>query len=282
MSPAGAAEGASGGALVREIDAAEAGRHGETLEALFRGLCGGVIVRDVFPAPAMNELAARLERREPRFPETSFPPEFHAHFLGACLDLAAPDLAAYFAVAERFERALAAAFAGIGDFGREVERVLGALGGGARVEVPRGPRGAAYTSVTVRRLETGGFIPPHCEHEQATRPPYRDLRERIRPDRMASYYVMIQPPEAGGELCVSTLRFSEIDASRIENGRTRVGDLVQSLPSLALAPRAGDMVIIDGGARFHWVAPCRGARLRWTIGGFVSPARAGDSLLIWS
>jgi len=270
------------GPAIADVPAAEVGRHPGLLAEILSGARTAALVRGVYPAGAMAALAARLEARGGAFPETSFPPDFHAHFLGQCLDLADPALDDYFEIAARFERAAGEAFAAIGAYRARVAGVLSGLARGARVDVPLGPGDRPYAAATIRWMEEGGFIPPHCEHEQARRPPYRHLRAVIRPDAVLSYYLMIQPPEGGGALCVSTLRWRDIDAARVVNGRSRVLDLVRARPHTELAPGAGDIVIVDGGSRFHWVAPCRGARLRWTIGGFVSPARAGGRLYTWS
>jgi hypothetical protein len=267
---------------VAEIGAAEAGRGVGLLERLAGGELDGIYLRNAYPKASMKALTRRLESETNGFPESGFKYHVRARIFGECLDFADPALDSYFNTARSFSESLRKAFADIGDFEQRATRLLGALAGGVPVGVPNGPEGRPYSFVTIRSMSEGGWVPPHCEREQPLRESYRDLRTQITPERILSYFLVIQAPLSGGALCVSSLRWDRVNPGWLDDGRARLNAVVQRLPFVRLTPEAGDMIIADGGERLHWVEECQGRQNRWTVGGFISPARAGGGWLAWS
>ena len=85
-----------------EFDAADAGRHADAFERLRSDALHAVIVHGVYSPEALAPVVERLERHDPPFLQTWFPEPFRSFFYGRNLNLAAPDLAGYFAEANEF------------------------------------------------------------------------------------------------------------------------------------------------------------------------------------
>ena len=65
-------------------------------------------------------------------------------------------------------------------------------------------------------------------------------------------------------------------------GHTAVDHLMDRYQQVRLRPRAGDMILFDGGRWFHKVDVVRGSATRWTIGGFLMFDRDGRRAYYWS
>jgi len=264
------------------IDVSELGRYPDAIRQMYAGTRGGLVIKNVYAPEQMARVIEQLAVETTQYPRTSFPARFKAHFYGRCLDGSDPALGEYLRDAEQFRAETLAVFADAAPFEARIEEMLRALGGGRDVQLPRYTDGRAYTPATIRILLEGGQIGTHCGNEAATRPAYTHLNTRIDPADQISYFLTLQAPAQGGELIVYSLKWSDIDASRIVGGRSRVEDLLRDAEWMAVAPGPGDLLIFDGGRYFHRVAMVVGERIRWTIGGFVMFARGGDVIHYWS
>ncbi len=216
------------------------------------------------------------------FPRTSFPARFNAHFFGRCLDGCDPQLEEYLRDAERFRAELGPLFEGGAPFERRMEEMFDAMAGGRKTSLPRFTDGRPYTPATIRILLEGGQIGTHCGNEAATRQAYTHLNTRIDRHDQTSYFLTLQDAVEGGELIVYSLRWSDIDASRIVDGRSQVEDLLRDAQWMSVRTAPGDLLVFDGGRYFHRVSKVFGGRTRWTIGGFLMFDRGGESLYYWS
>jgi hypothetical protein len=264
------------------IDVSELGRHSDALRQMYAGTLGGLVIKNVYSPERMARVVQQLAAETTNYPRTSFPARFKAHFYGRCLDGSDPALDEYLRDAERFRAETLAVFGDGTPFEARIEEMLRALAGGRDVRLPRYTDGRAYTPATIRILLEGGQIGTHCGNEAATRPAYSHLNTLIDPADQISYFLTLQAPVQGGELIVYSLKWSDIDESRIVGGRSRVEDLLRDAEWMAVAPGAGDLLLFDGGRYFHRVAMVVGERIRWTIGGFLMFARAGDVIHYWS
>lgn len=257
-------------------------RYPDALHEMCAGRLGGLVIANVYDPTEMARVVERLEKGDARFPRTSFPERFKAHFFGRCLDGADPKLDEYLRDAALFREETLSVFEGSTPFERRMEEVFGALSGGRTVEVPRYEDGRAYTSATIRVLLEGGQIGTHCGNEASTRPAYTHLNGLIDRGDQISFFLTLQHPVGGGRLIVYSLKWSDIDASRIVGGRSQVEDLLSDAQWMAVATHAGDLLIFDGGRYFHRVEKVVGPRIRYTIGGFMMFDRAGGSIYYWS
>jgi hapalindole-type alkaloid chlorinase len=266
----------------RIIDIDELDAYPDAIHEMVQGRRGGLIIRRAFSRTHMERVVARLEGGERAFQQTFFPPQFKAYFFGRCLDGSDPELAEYLDAAARFHEDTRAAFTGGEDFETHLEEVLRRIAGGRTVSVPRFRDGRAYAAATIRVLPPGGQIGTHCGNEASTRPAYTHLNTLVDLTDQVSYFLTLQHPEAGGELVVYSLKWDEIDGGLISHGRSNVDALLPRARWEAYRPEAGDLLVFDGGRYFHRVAVVRGARTRWTIGGFMMIARDGKRFYYWS
>lgn len=262
------------------IDVSEVGRFPDAIRDMYRGALGGLIVRNVFSPDHMAQVVKRLEDNTPGYHTNYFPARFKSRFFGRCLDGA--DLTGYLDEAEAFHESTGAAFAGGPDYRARLEEVLGRLSGGRPVTVPRYTDGRSYTCSTIRVLPTGGQIGTHCGNEASTRPAYHHLNTIIDRHDQISFFVTLQAPQAGGELVVYSLTWSDIGPGDMVNGRSNVEPLLPRARWTAYHPGPGDLLIFDGGRFFHRVSVVRGPTTRWTIGGFMMFSSGGDTLYYWS
>jgi len=264
------------------IDLHDLDRYPDALREMYAGRLGGLVIRGVYSKDDMARITETLGKAEVNYPRTSFPPRFNAHFYGRCLDGSDPQLGEYLDDAERFRAETLSVFRGAVPFEERMEQMFRRLAGGRDVRVPCFDDGRAYTPATIRIILEGGQIGTHCGNEASTRPAYTHLNSVIDRGDQLSYFLTLQEPVAGGELIVYSLKWSDIDASRIVNGRSKVEDLLREAEWMAVAPTAGDLLIFDGGRYFHRVDFVKGPRTRWTIGGFMMFDAPGDTVYYWS
>jgi hypothetical protein len=126
------------------------------------------------------------------------------------------------------------------------------------------------------------LIPPHCEREQFAKPSYADLRPRVDTGTLLSFLLPVALPEAGGALVVYDMAADDPRAAEVLRTRAWAHGPIPTVPSVTLEASAGDLVIFDGGRRFHQVLRVDGPRPRWTIGGFLGARRDGQGCYAWS
>lgn len=258
-----------------DADAAQAPR--DAIGALRAGDLHAVLVRRIYPPEVMKAAVQLLEANRPGFMRSEFPAAFRAFFYGLNLNLAPPDLSAYFAAEPAFRKALA----GLVDppLEERIAGVLAALDEGRAYLAPPGPgSGQRHFFTTLRAHRTGGYIPEHFDNESAVRPSYRHVARRIRP-AIYSFVLAFSRAERGGALEFFDLRADEHGGSfRNIGGPRRSLDEFERV-SIRLSP--GDMIIVNSGGFLHRVTPVEGERTRWTACSFMAPSRDGDVVYCW-
>ena len=262
------------------VEALSEGERGPFVQRIAAGNLGAAVIPGALPPEACAAWAARLDGGEHPVAPTRFAREFEAWSFGPCLDQSEGDVNGYLARVEPFERALRGAAPGCD----VIDRVLAALGRLAAalpIERPAAPDGRPYGLLTLRGLPPGGLIPPHCENEQLPRRAYDALRPRLDTSVLMSFYVTVRPADQGGELSVHDLGVDAIGA-RVRHGHSVLSGEVDRSPAVRLWFEPGTLVIFDGGRRFHQVLPVRGARQRWTLGGFAALSSDRSRLFVWA
>jgi len=263
-----------------EIDAADATRHADAFDRLRAGALQGVLVHNVYAAPALAPVVEGLERHDPPFMKTWFPEAFRAFFYGENLNLAHPDLSDYFREAARFNEQLRALFPpGLG-LAEHLAGILAQLDHGRPFQAPPGPHpGQEYMFTTLRAHLEGGYIPAHCDNEQALRPTYRHLRTLIEP-HMMSFVLAFTMPEAGGALEIFNHRAPELAQRPMNDDRASKVNLA-GLDSVSFRLAPGSMIVVDSGRLLHRLTPVVGSRTRWTACSFMARSRGGDAVYCW-
>lgn len=262
-----------------DLSAADAKNHARLVMDIFEDRVLGAIVRNVFDRQTVATLVDALgmgKTNVPRVPSEHYGGASYGEML-----IVTQDLESYFASASHMQ-GLAAN--GIDIEGR-LRDVLGSLAQGLSLQLAHNARGQRYSAVTVRVVEPGGSIDVHCENETVGFPNMGHLRTLIDDGDQISFYTPLILPEGGGELAIHPLRYEEPSGRPL---RERSRKLVELGPDLAplnsIVPNVGvgDLLLFDAGRYFHGVSPVMGPQARWTMGGFLARAKAGDHLVYWS
>jgi len=256
-----------------EVGSEDLERHATLVDEIYAGTALGVIVRNVLDRNAVQRALERLQRADSTAPRTEL--VSRAYTLGVLLAPTAPrpdgpDFETYLRVSAGWS---AAVLLGTEDH-RRIDGALSALAGGRPVEVPTAPDGRSYAPATLRVFLDGGSAPAHCD----TYPPlacHRHLDSIVDRTTQISWYLPLSVPEEGGTLTLFSLAHGQREAADPERALERA-----EVARYTIAP--GDLLVFDGGRRFHRVDACAGPTPRRTFGGFAGLSRAHDRLYRWS
>jgi 2OG-Fe(II) oxygenase superfamily len=264
-----------------EIDATHAAGHPGACESLRQGDLHGVLVHRVYEPDVVNGVVERLERHDPPFLKTWFPKEFRSWFFGRNLNLAPDGLRDYFREADEFHEHLRALFPpslGVTD---HLADVLARLDHGRPFVAAPGPEpGSRYMFSTIRAHLEGGFIPPHCDNEQAIRPSFRHLRSLVEP-HMISYVLALTLPEAGGALEMFDARPQPLAAPPMAGDLRPARPNLESVEAVSFRIPPGAVMILDSGHYLHQVSPVVGPRKRWTVCSFMALNHDKSAVYCW-
>jgi len=264
-----------------EIDVTEAAGHPGACDHLRRGDLHGVLVHHVYGPDVLGEVVDRLERHDPPFLKTWFPQEFRSWFFGRNLNLAPSDLRDYFREAAEFHEHLRCLFPpgmGITD---HVAGILAQLDQRRPFVAAPGPEpGSRYMFTTLRAHLEGGYIPPHCDNEQAIRPSFRHLRTLVELP-MLSFVLALTLPEAGGALEVYNYRPEPLTEPPKTGALARARPKREELDAVSFRIPPGSLIILDSGRYLHQVSPVAGPRKRWTACSFMALNRDRDAMYCW-
>ena len=263
-----------------DLDITEIGEHAATFDLIRRGELHAVAVRDVYRPDDLAAVIESLERHDPPFVQTWFPPAFKSWFYGRNLNLQRPDLSDYFADVGPFTSQFEQLF-GAGKGIERLSEVLSSLDHGRPFVAAPGPApGQTYMFTTIRAHLEGGFIPPHFDNEYVLRPSYQHLQTQVEP-RTLSFVVALSLPVAGGALEVYDLRSDQAGRTfRNDDRATGQMDLA-AVPRVSIRIPPGCMVVFDSGRYLHAVTPVQGNAKRWTLCSFMALSRDGQAMYCW-
>jgi hypothetical protein len=263
------------------IDAPETAGFPDAIRRLRRAEFEGILVRRVYDDGECARLVARLEAGAHGLLRSDFPAAMRAYFYGINLNLAPPDLAAYFRQALDFRAQLRRLFAGSVDLEARMTGLLSCLDDGRPYRAAPGPPPHLdHMFTTLRAHLTGGFIPPHFDNEQAYRDSYRLIMPQIAGD-LFSFVLAFSQATAGGELEIFDLQHGG-RRFRMADGADDASHLdLRGVASIRFRLRPGEMMIFNSGRYLHRVTPVIGAATRWTACSFMAENRAGDQVYCW-
>lgn len=270
-----------------DIPAAEAAGHASAVADVREGRLTAVVVRGVYMADAMARATEALEEAaDGRGPlagvrRTTFPAKFNGWFYGQNLNLLAGGLPEYFAEEPDFVQRLDAVFPAGQGFADRVLPLLSTLDEGRPYRAPPGPEpGERYHVTTIRGHGPGGYIPPHCDNEQALNPSYDHLLTLVRDD-LFSMVLAFNRPAGGGVLEVYDHVVPVSARVPIAEGSTSLRPDLAQCRSVLLPLAPGDLVIVDSGRHYHRVTPVEGTTTRWTACSFMSHALDRRAVYCW-
>jgi hypothetical protein len=117
---------------------------------------------------------------------------------------------------------------------------------------------------------------------------YSLIKNDIDMDDQLSYFLVLQQPEAGGELTIYDMLWDNVKRKESpENNEFVIDDndnpiYVKDLRSFAVKPQPGDILVFSGGPIWHRVEDILGSMPRITFGGFLNFSKDDQELYYWS
>jgi hypothetical protein len=266
---------------VIEMDASDLSGRPDAIGDLYRGDYAALIVRGFLPPDVMERGVREIETGAVALPKVPGP-IFKGCLYGRAMAASAADLSDYFRDAPAFVQGCRALFGETPPLETRVQQTLARLSGGKPAETPRTQDGRNYLPMSMRVLLAGDALPPHAENQTLKRPSSQLVRSLIDDTCLISFYIPMQIPVSGGVLTVvSSDTFRDGDGTL---GGMKPAEMIERLTAtgaVEILPRVGDLLIFEGGHRYHWVSPVEGPRARWTLGGFLAYSRDHERVLFW-
>jgi hypothetical protein len=271
-----------------ELDVSEIGKYSEGISDICDRRIRGLIIENFLREEDVSRVVSRLTRKGP-FPGSPFGDIL---IYGPALYVCDADLTQYCNEAVKFRQYCRGLFSGGVDFETRLTEVISAMAGGRAVELPVTPDGYAYTPTTIRVLETGQDMGWHFENQFLhCTPGYRHLETIVEPEDHLSYFVVLSAAEAGGELVLYDLEWSETEWPDKEHGGTKknglvngqlIAEVMEDYDKMLISPKAGSLVVFDAGKILHRVSAVQGIRRRITVGGFLAFSQHREKVFYWS
>lgn len=263
-----------------ELGLDEIATHPHLFQQLRSGEVQGAMVHGVYTPQECEETIGRLQVQPPPLLQTWFPGPFRSCFFGRNLNLTAPDLEGYFDEARQFNTGLEQVLPAGRGFDAHLARVLSGLDHGRPFRAAPGVEsGQRYMPTTVRRHDTGGYIPAHHDNEFMLRPSYEHLSGIAGP-HIFSFVLALSLAESGGALEIFDSLAPALGDELLSDDHHARPD-VGGLASVSIRIPPGSMAIFDSGRYLHRVTPVQGERPRWTLCSFLALSHAGDAMYCW-
>jgi len=117
---------------------------------------------------------------------------------------------------------------------------------------------------------------------------YSLIKNDIDMNDQLSYFVVLQQPEAGGELTIYDMLWDKVKRKESpENNDFVIDDsdnpiYVKDVLSFSVRPLPGDILVFAGGPIWHRVEDIKGAIPRITFGGFLNFSKNNEEVYYWS
>lgn len=287
----------------KEVTMSDMKSRPDAIHDMFTGKSDGFLIKNFLTGEEVDKLLFRLEEIKKNdaqlanVPEGFTYPLIIAEYNQRVILLPESEQAEagkkYFEEMEKFNHSFVAEY-GL-DVQDRINRFFTSLGGGRKVDIPKGLNDAAhYTFGTFRHLVPNqGLMSVHCANYfgKTFKKAYAHLNTKIIAQDQMSYFIMLQEPEEGGELSLFNFRWldgqTKINAAEdneiIQPDGTKM--YVQADPAIRknkIRPRKGDMILFQGGNIWHRIERVRGTKPRITFGGFLSLSHDKNTIYFWS
>ena len=270
-----------------EISASDATHYPNAVTKVRNGDLTALVVRGVYDAVAMAWATEQLELADSGrgvmagVRRTTFPEKFNGWFYGQNLNLLTDGLDEYFNEGPSYLKRLDALLPRGEGFTERLLPLLSSLDEGRPYSAPPGPKqGKNYQVTTIRGHGCKGYIPPHCDNEQAHNPSYEHLLTLVRDD-LFSVVLAFNRPQSGGVLEVYDYVVPACARVPIALASTVLRPDLSRACSLLLPLSPGDIVVVDSGRHYHRVTPVEGIRTRWTACSFMAHAINRRAVYCW-
>ena len=263
------------------LDAVDSPSHPRLLVEIMDKRIDGMSVRGMFDSDSIDRALGVFE---------SMSDEWTTHPFGSLLGMplnmvgaSSQNRTPYLDDAERFRPMMTEAF-GFDPHQRMID-VLRPMSGDLEIVSPT-ENGRAYTGGNIRRYEPGrGGLKTHAGNEFNDLLKDGAMSHLLTTTRMhdhMSFFVILQPPEIGGELSVFDLLWGEEPPQDEKWYGYRDDGSFENVSMLRLPPVKGELVMFGGGWRWHRVDEILGAKSRITYGGFAAPRHDGRAIHLFN
>jgi hypothetical protein len=167
-----------------------------------------------------------------------------------------------------------------------------AVGGDYQVKVPSIKLRHTPVSVGTFRMfhPHQGGLHVHCGNlfQAQSEFYYSLIEEDIDKNDQLSYFLLIQEAESGGELTIYDMLWKDVKRKISQEENNSVIDdndniiYLKNVPSFAVKPLPGDILVFAGGPIWHRVEDIKGSISRITLGGFLNFSKDGKEIYYWS
>ena len=189
----------------------------------------------------------------------------------------------YFEDAQVFRAECKQLFGKKENFETHLVQLLSKIVGGRIVSLPQGPSGSPYSPATIRWVEPGGTIVPHCEkvYFKIRTPAFELLNQIAAAETIFSFFMLMKEPEMGGKLVLYYFNWQNSNSNEVRKKTDQ--KYLESHCNPSLIPISeGDLIIFNAGKIWHEISEVKGRIPRITIGGFISFSKDDRTLYYFS
>lgn len=274
------------GRTIRAIDVTKPDEHEDAIEEIHRDRLDVAVLKGAFPEPMREAILARIaEDGMPWQRPNSSGPQADIHVLGNAATPTfntpgGPAVDQYFADAEQYTSLYDQLFTSAGKVDA-IEALLARVSGGRPVARLALPDGRRFAGCTIRSLPEGQRIIVHNDGRHFQLPVYKDVTADLDTTTCLSFVVLLQAPEAGGEVIVHGLTDAD-QVPRLANFMPDGETIKARYLSHKVEMVAGDVLLFSAGRYYHHVAPVVGRTPRITLGGFLTLDKAHERVIYWN
>jgi len=265
-----------------EIDYLANSQRTPAIEDVFAGKIDGIIVRNFLTRKTREKVKTKISNWQ----YSTTLPFHHGVNIGRDLFSAKDDLELYTKEVNRHIEGLDRLFET--DYIALINNLFRRL---SLLEVNPAPRGDKHTyspsTIRVINPNVGIGFQEHVGNEfMKYMSQCKEIRDHVFDEDQLSFFMVIQKPEAGGELTLFDLVWKDSpkylfeDEGTNKKGRERA-DYLSKFKNIQIELNEGDLIIFDGGRIWHKVNEVKGDTQRITMGGFMGLSRNGDGLYYW-
>ncbi|BAZ48793.1 hypothetical protein NIES4103_14030 [Nostoc sp. NIES-4103] len=189
----------------------------------------------------------------------------------------------YFEDAQVFRTECERFFGSQKNFETHLAQLLAKIAGDRKISLPLGPGGTPYSPATIRWVDPGGTIAPHCEkiYFKAGAAAFELINQIAVADTIFSFFMVMTKPEAGGELVLYDFNWQNQNGNGVGK-QTNTKYLESHCNPTPIPISEGDLIIFNAGQIWHQISEVKGTMPRITIGGFISFSKDDKTLYYFS
>lgn len=242
------------------------------INQIYQGAIDGFWIKQVFSPADMAKVKDRLIKEQSSFNHL-LSTQKYGKLLGAVLTANGSDTTQYFKDAALVRKTLKELFES--DYEEIIESVFRKISGNRKVSLAH-HNGDNYSPAQIRFTfpNTGG-IALHKGNEFIELEGFEGLHEIVKLKDCLSYYLVISPPEVGGELILYDGLPDVLTSAKEELE-------LENCPQRLYNPSVGDLIVFHGACIWHAVSNIKGSKIRYSIGGFLGLSHDDQTIYYWA